>query len=46
MSDRFLPVEVSEAKLAEVPMSDEPEERERSEFTSLEIELANGNRIR
>ena len=45
MSDRFLPVEVSEAEPAKAPTSDEPVEQRRLEFTSLEIVLANGNRI-
>ena len=42
MSDRFLPIEISEAEPAVPPVSDE---RSGSEFTSIEIALANGNRI-
>ncbi len=45
MSDRFLPIEISEAEPAVPPVSDEPAERSGSEFTSIEIALANGNRI-
>ena len=45
MSDQFLPIEVSEAEPSVPPVSDEPAERSGSEVTSVEIALANGNRI-